>query len=342
VLQRRICILTDGYLDLFSAKTAVGLLRYCPDEVVAVLDQAHAGEKLETLVGVGAGVPIVNSVASALCYRPDHLVLGAVFPGGRLPEAWRTFIVEALAAGMDVVSGLHTRLGDDCELARQAAEGGRRLWDVRAGEAATTVGTGKARQTRAKRILTVGTDCNLGKRLTAIELAGELARRGLRVAFVPTGQTGVMIKGSGVVIDAVVADFVSGTAEEAVLEHGDEDYVVVEGQGALLHPSYSAVALGLLHGVLPDALILCHAPTRRHMRNTDIAMPSLDENVRLHEALLRPIHPARVVGIALNGYGMGERELHEVLSQARVRTGLTVADPVRTGVADLADAVIAG
>lgn len=342
VSKRRICILTDGYLDVFSAKTAVGLLRYCPDEVVAVLDRAHADGNLEDIVGVGAGVPIVDSVRSALRHQPDRLVLGAAIPGGRLPDAWRAIIRAALAAGLDVVNGLHTRLNDDAELARCAADAGRKLWDVRACPGVSTVGTGKARQTRAKRILTVGTDCNLGKRLTAMELVGELARRGLRAEFVPTGQTGVMIRGSGVVIDALPVDFVSGAVEAAVLEHRDADYVVVEGQGALLHPSYSAVTMGLLHGVLPDFLVLCHAPTRRHMRHTDIPIPPLDEVVRLHQAVLQPIHPPSVVGVALNCYGMSEKRFRQVLNQVRTLTGLPVVDPVRTGVADLADAVCAG
>ncbi|MCK4659678.1 MAG: DUF1611 domain-containing protein [Phycisphaerae bacterium] len=341
-MKRRICILTDGYLDLFAAKTAVGLLRYCPDEVVAVLDRQHAGGDLEALVGVGKGVPIVDSLESALQHRPDHLMLGAVFPGGQLPNKWRTAIRDAIAADMDVVNGLHTRLNDDAELAQCAAQAGRKLWDVRACTKRLTVGTGKARQTRARRILTVGTDCNLGKRLTAIELARELARRKLRAEFVPTGQTGVMIHGSGVVVDAVMADFVSGAVEEAVLEHGDADYVVVEGQGALLHPSYSAVTLGLLHGVLPDLLVLCHAPSRKYMRHTDIPIPPLDEIIRLHQAVLQPIHPPRVVAVALNCYGMSTGQRREAFDQAQALTGLPVADPVRTGVAELADAVCAG
>ncbi|MFH0980969.1 MAG: DUF1611 domain-containing protein [Planctomycetota bacterium] len=337
--KRRMCILTDGHLDLYAAKTAVGLLRYCPDEVVAVLDRRHAGEKLETLVGVGAGIPIVDGIASALAYRPEQLVLGVASPGGRLPDAWRTVIREALTAGLDVINGLHVRLNDDMELAACAAEAGRRIWDVRSCTRIFRVGTGRARQTQAKRILTVGTDCNLGKRLTAMELARELSRRRFRAPFVPTGQTGVMICGRGVVVDAVVADFVSGAVEEAVLEHADADFVVVEGQGGLLHPSYSAVTLGLLHGVLPDLMILCHAPTRRHMRHTDVPLPPLDEVLRLYEAMLRPIHPGRVVGIALNGHGMSEREFQAALDRARALTGLPVVDPVRTGVAELADAM---
>jgi uncharacterized NAD-dependent epimerase/dehydratase family protein len=339
--KRRICILTDGFLDVFTAKTAVGLLRYCPEEVVAVVDRAKAGGDLAALVGVGKGVPIVENIAAALAYQPDHLALGAAFSGGRLPDTWRASIRGALAAGMNVINGLHTRLNDDPELARCAADAGRTIWDVRACTKSLNVGMGKARQTRAKRILTVGTDCNLGKKVTSLELVSELRRRGLRAEFVPTGQTGVMICGRGVVIDAVLSDFVSGAVEEAVLECPDADYIVVEGQGALLHPSFSAVTLGLMHGALPDLMVLCGAPGRRHMRHTDIPIPPLDELIRLHEGLLRPIHPSKVVGVALNTFGLSEETYRQALGKARAESGLPVGDPVRAGAGWLADAVCA-
>lgn len=338
--QRRILILTDGHLDIFSAKTAVGLLRYCAEEVVALLDRKHAGKDPGVLLGVGAGVPIVDSVPAALAYRPDTLVLGVAIPGGRLPDVWRGDIRAALAAGMNVVNGLHTKLNDDAELARLAFEAGRHIWDVRTVPPVTQIGTAKARGTRAKRVLTVGTDCNLGKRLTAMELTRELTQRAVLAEFVPTGQTGVMITGRGVVLDAVISDFVSGAIEPEVLAVGDADIVIVEGQGGLLHPSFSAVTLGLMHGVLPDAMILCHAPGRKTMRHTDVAIPPLDEVIRLHEAILKPIHPSKVVGIALNCFGMDETTFQRTLDETRALTGLPVVDPVRTGVAELADALL--
>lgn len=341
-MKRRILILTDGYLDIFTAKTAVGLLRYCPDEVVAVLDRKHAGENLKDLLGVGDGVPIVDSIAAATPLRPEQFVLGVALPGGRLPEVWRNDIRQALAAGMNIVNGLHTRLNDDADLARCAAEAGRTIWDVRAVPPATEVGAGKARHTPATRVLTVGTDCNLGKRLTAMELTRELARRGAQAVFVPTGQTGVIITRRGVVIDAVVSDFVSGVVEREVLAVGDADYVVVEGQGALLHPSFSAVTLGLMHGVLPDMMILCHAPTRKTMRHADVPIPPLDEVIRLHEAILRPLHPSKIVGIALNCFDMDDPTMHRTIEEIHALTGLPVLDPVRIGVSALADAVVGG
>ncbi|UCG16169.1 MAG: DUF1611 domain-containing protein [Phycisphaerales bacterium] len=339
--KKRICILTDGHLDPFDAKTAVGLLRYRPDEVVAVLDPNHAGENLEDLVGCGAGVPIVESIESASRYQPDHLLIGVAPPGGRLPADWRRFIRQGLAAGMNVINGLHDRLGDDPEFAEAAAQRGLTILDVRAVPRPASVGTAKAARTRARRVLTVGTDCNIGKRLTAMELTRALSDRGLRAEFVATGQTGVMITGSGVVVDAVISDFVSGAIEAAILEKGDADCIVVEGQGALLHPSYSAVALGLLHGTLPDRMILCHAPQRKTLRNIDIPIPPLNEVIQLYEAIVRPLHPAKVVGVALNGHGMSDAAISASIEQVRDLTGLPVVDCIRTGVGELADAVCA-
>ncbi len=336
---RRMCILTDGRLDPFNAKTAVGLLRYCPDEVVAVLDREHAGQSLVPLVGCGEGVPVVPDIASAVPHRPDQLVLGVALPGGQLPDEWRGVLKSALEAGMDIVNGLHSRLNRDAELAAVAAQTGRRIFDLRHVSQPTTVGTGKARHTRAKRVLTVGTDCNIGKRVTALELTRELNRRGSRAEFLATGQTGVMISGSGVIVDAVISDFVSGAIEQAVLERGDADYVVVEGQGALLHPSYSAVTLGLLHGTLPDFMVLCHAPARTTMRNTDVPRPPLNDAIALYEAIVRPIHPARVVGVALNSLGLSDAEREQVVQQTREQTGLPVVDSLRTGVAELVDVI---
>ena len=339
--QRRMCILTDGYLDLFTAKTAVGLLRYCPDEVVVVVDSHHAGSDLASLVGCGAGVPVVDSIQAAVGYRPDHLVIGVALPGGRFPDAWRRHILDGLAAGMHVINGLHMHLANDPEILAAAARAQRRIVDVRAVTQPREVGSARARSTRARRVLTVGTDCNLGKRLTAMELTRALQARGVHAEFLATGQTGVMITGSGIVVDAVLSDFVSGAVEAGVLERGDADVVIVEGQGALMHPSYSAVSLGLLHGAVPDRMILCHAPLRGRFRNTDVPLPPLPETIRLYEALLRPLHAGRVAGVALNCHGMAEDAYRETLDRIRSETGLPTVDCIRDGAGVLVDAVLA-
>ena len=338
--KRRICLLTDGRLDIFTAKTAVGLLRYCPDEVVAILDRSHAGENPADVVGCGDGIPIVDSIEAARTYSPNQMLIGVALPGGTLPDGWREILLGALAGGMDVISGLHERLNDDPEFSDAALKHGQTITDVRAVQRPPTVGAAQALGTKACRILTVGSDCNLGKRVTALELVKEMKRRKLNAEFLPTGQTGVMISGRGVSIDAIISDFVSGAVEQGVLSLGDADYVIVEGQGALFHPSYSSVTLGLLHGCLPDKMILCHAPGRQTIRNLKIPMPSLAETIHLYEAAVKPIHPAKVVGISLNCHGMNDSEYKKAVSSIKQETGLPTADSIRDGVGVLVDCVL--
>lgn len=338
--KRRICILADGKLDVFTAKTALGLLRYCPDEIVAVLDREHVGGDLAALVGTGAGVPIVDSIQAATAYKPDQLLIGVALPGGVLPVDYRGFVREAIVAGMDIVNGLHTRLRDDPEFSELAAKHGRKLIDVRIPPAIDHVGNGKARTTRATRVLTVGTDCNLGKRVTASELVREFGRRSVNAEFIPTGQTGVMIAGWGVAIDGVISDFVSGFVEDAVLSKGAADFVVIEGQGSLIHPGYSAVTLGLMHGSLPDYFVLCHAPAREFMRHTDVRVANPQAMIALTEMMLAPIHPSECVGISLNCHGMSDSEAAEQRARIAEETNLPVVDSLRTGVAPLVDKLI--
>lgn len=339
--KRRIVLLVDGFLDVFTAKTAVGLLRYRPDEVVAVIDSAHAGEDLVPIVGTGAGVPIVARLAEVTNLAPNQLILGAVFPGGKLPDNWRRTILEALDAGMDIVNGLHQRLADDKEFAEAAARKGCRIEDVRTPPHVSCVGKARARQTRGKRILTIGTDCNLGKRVTALELTRALEQAGRKAAFIPTGQTGVMTVGRGISIDAVPSDFVAGVVEQAILEFADADFILVEGQGALLHPGFSAVTLGLMHGALPDYLVLCHAPARKTMRNSDIPVASCSKMIELSEAILEPLHPAKTIGISLNCHGMTDEEARAAREATAAETGLTVVDSIKTGVGPLVEWLMA-
>ncbi len=342
--KRRLLLLTSGCLDVLTAKTAVTLLRYCPDEVVAVLDAEHAGQDLAALVDAGRGVPIVDSVEAALPLDPDHLVLGAVFPGGVLPARWRVALIEALSNGMHVINGLHTPVGRDQELAAVASEHGRYIYDLRQVSREYPVGTGRAVTTRATRVLTVGSDCNLGKMVTSVEVGRELAARGRPAEFVATGQTGVMVAGRGEVVDAVKSDFVSGSAEALVLEADETgpDFIIVEGQGALLHPGFSAVTLGLMHGVLPDLMILCHDPSRELMRHTQTPVPPLARLISLHEAILEPIHRSKVVAISLNCFGMPADQIRATIEKVQSETGLPATDCVRTGVAPLVEGLLEG
>ena len=337
--KQRMLILADGRLDLFTAKTTVGLLRYRPDDVVAVLDREHAGGDLEQLVGAGKGVPIVESVEAALPLRPDTFVIGIAPPGGKLPDAWSNIIMAAIRAKMDIVSGLHTSLADVPEFAALAQQHGVNLIDIRKSTDELTVGTGRAADVEARRILTVGTDCNLGKKLAALEITRGLQQRGSDAVFVPTGQTGIMIAGWGIAIDAVLSDYVSGAVEKMILAKQDAEFLVIEGQGSLVSPSYSGVTLGLLHGTLPHDMILCHAPQRKTIRHLTIPLPPVEEHIRLHESILAPLFPSRVIGIALNCFGMSEDELKKTVEALEARTGLPTTDCVRCGPDKLVDAV---
>ena len=339
-MSQKMLILVDGKLDIFTAKTAVSLIRYRPGEVVAVLDRAHAGQDLEAIVGIGHGIPIVASVEESLAHNPDTFVIGVAPPGGQLPDAWAEYIRHAIEAKMNIVSGLHTYLSDRPEFSELAALHDVQIQDIRKTTEDFGVGMARAASTAARRILTVGTDCNLGKKLTALEITGSLRSQDKDAVFLPTGQTGIMIAGWGIAIDSILSDYVSGASEKMVLDHADAEFLVAEGQGALVNPSYSGVTLGLMHGVLPHDMILCHAPQRTTIRHLSIPMPPLAEHIQLHEAVMKPLFPSKVVGIALNCFGMAEDEIQRAVEAAESETELPATDCVRFGAAKLAQALL--
>ncbi|MFP4058518.1 MAG: DUF1611 domain-containing protein [Candidatus Brocadiia bacterium] len=337
---RRVLLLTDGRLGVFTSKTATTILRYRPHDVVALLDRTHAGQDPADIVGVGAGIPIVASVAEAQRYQPRCLLVGIAPPGGGLPDDWRAFLRDAIRQGLDVISGLHLMLGEDPELGPLAAERGVSIHDVRRPPPDIPLGADAARGVAARRILVVGTDCNVGKMAAALEVDAELRRRGRRSRFIATGQTGIMLAGEGIAVDRVVADFVPGAVERMLLAHSHEEALVIEGQGSLIEPAYSGVTLGLMHGSAPDAMVLCHQPGReRLLHHPRVAIPPLAEMIELHERVMAPLHPSRVVGIALNCVHLGEAEARRAVERAEAATGLPATDAVRFGAARLADAV---
>jgi uncharacterized NAD-dependent epimerase/dehydratase family protein len=348
VRPARTVILAEGLFDMEWAKTAACISRYRPESVAAVLDSTQAGRDASEILGFGRGIPVLSDLAEALTLepRPDALVLGIAPQGGGLPEEWRPTIGEAIRSGLDVWSGLHVFLGNDPEFARLAEERGVRLHDVRRPPAGLPVATGRARESRALRLLTVGTDCNVGKMTVAMELVRELRERGLRADFAATGQTGIMIAGRGIAVDAVVSDFVAGAAERLVLDADPSaDVIVVEGQGSLAHPGYSGVTLGLMHGALPQAIILCTRPERRTIyggHHDWVKIPPLDEVIRLHEdamAWVCPDERVHVVAVACNTYGRPHEEARREIRSAEELTGLPATDPIRFGSAKLADAI---
>jgi uncharacterized NAD-dependent epimerase/dehydratase family protein len=251
-------------------------------------------------------------------------------------------LLAALERGLDLWAGLHSLLADDPELSARARARGRRLVDLRAVPETLPVAAARVRSARCRVVLTVGSDCNVGKMTASWELHRALVARGVRSAFVATGQTGILLAGRGLAVDRVVADFVAGAAEALVLEAAaDHDVVIVEGQGSIVHPGYAGVTLGLLHGALPHAMILCHQATRTRIRHGDIAIPPLTDLVRRYEDALAPLRPGRVVALALNTYDLDADEAAFALEGAARAAGLPATDPVRHGPGILVDAVLA-
>ena len=343
----RFLIVADGDFGPMTSKTANSVIRYLPDRTVAVLDRQQAGKTVQEVLGFGGRIPVVGSVREGLALGPTAVLIGIAPQGGRLPDEWRAWLAEALDAGCDLWSGLHTFLSDDPVLAAKAKAGGRRILDLRRPPADLPVASGAAKTVEPYVVLTVGTDCNVGKMTAQLQLARQLNAGGLRTRFVATGQTGIMIEGWGIAVDAVVSDFVAGAAERLVLEGArDADVVLVEGQGSLNHPGYSAVTLGLLHGSCPDAMILCHQSSRQYIGDYREAawlrIPPLSEYIRLYETIGSAVHPTKVIGISLNTYDMTDEEARRACEAASRETGLPATDPVRFDPKPLLDAVRQG
>jgi uncharacterized NAD-dependent epimerase/dehydratase family protein len=340
----RFLILADGEFGPLTSKTANSVIRYLPDRVVAVVDRVTAGKTVQDVLGFGGSTPIVATMAEGLARRPDSVLIGIAPVGGRLPEEWRQWLLSAIDQGCHLWSGLHTFLADDADIVRRAREKGVELHDLRRPPPNLPVASGKAKTVDPFVILTVGTDCNVGKMTSQLQITKSLNARGLRTRFVATGQTGIMIEGWGIAVDAVVADFIAGAAEWLVLEGSrNADIVLVEGQGSLNHPGYSGVTCGLLHGSCPDALILCHQASREYIgdyrKASWLRIPPLSEYVRLYETVAGFVHPTRTIGIALNTFDFTDAQARAACEAATRETGLPCTDPVRFDPAPLVEAV---
>ena len=284
------------------AKTALGVLRYADHEMVAVLDRETAGRRVSDFVPDVQDAPIVEGTADLAADDVDALLIGIAPIGGGFDESWREDVRTALEYDCDVISGLHYFLSEDEEFVRLAEENGCELRDVRKPPEDLTVADGVAGEVDAEIVLTVGTDCSVGKMTTTMELAQAADEAGHDAAVIPTGQTGIMIEGWGNPIDRVVSDFTAGAVEDMILEIGDDhDYLFVEGQGSIVHPAYSAVTCGILHGAMPDKLVLCHAAGREAIHGYEsFALPDLPTYVDLYESLSAPVSGGEVVAGALN------------------------------------------
>lgn len=337
-MSRRLIILTDGYHDSHTAKTAINLLRYKPEEVVAVLDRQASGRTCQDLFGVGGTIPVVARLADAP--QANTLLVGIAPPGGKIPPPWRPIVLEAIAQGLDVVSGLHDFLSDDPEFAAAAKQSGSRLWDVRRNEERDVAQCQGIRE-GCLRIHTVANDCSVGKMVASVEIVRGLKQRGIDAKFVATGQTGILIEGDGCPIDRVIGDFVNGAAEKLVLANQHHEVIVIEGQGSLFHPRYSGVTLGLLHGCAPDGLVLCYEMGRTTIHGMeDIPLAPLEKVRDFYEAAACIRHPCRAIGVAINGGGFTDAEVEAERQRMRTRLGLPVCDVLRHGPDELVDAVL--
>jgi uncharacterized NAD-dependent epimerase/dehydratase family protein len=307
-----------------NAKTAFGLRDWTAE---ACIGQLRFNDK-----SVDLGLPEMSPQQASLA-GAKTLVIGITPPGGQLPVSWHRTILEALQAG------LHQRLSEIAEFATCAAKLGRQIHDVRRSDMQFSVGTGERRSGR--RLLTVGTDCALGKKYTALAIAKAMAARGRNCEFRATGQTGILISGRGVAVDAVIADFMAGAAETLSPANSPDHWDIIEGQGSLFHPAYAGVTLGLLHGSQPDALALCHDPTRKTLNGfPHVPVISLERAIPAYLSATRLTNPGvRFVGVSLNTSRMGEAEAEEILKSTSLALSLPCIDPIRTGVDPIAEAL---
>lgn len=341
--EHRVAILQHSGIRGPFGKTGLVLLRYSEAQIVVVIDDECAGGSLPELTGIRREVPIVASMQEALRYQPQVLVIGIAPPGGALPDAWWQEVKQAVAAGVSVVNGLHTPMAEHPELKSLLREG-QWIWDVRREPQGLNIGTGAARNLPCKRVLTVGTDMAIGKMTVSWEMHLAACRRGMRSAFIASGQTGIILSGDGVPLDAVRVDFASGAVEQAVLRFGsDHDILHIEGQGSLLNPA-STATLPLLRGAQPTHLILVHRAGQRCIRTyPHVPIPPLTEVIRLYETVASAagaFDAAPVVGIALNTAHLNEDEALEAIRQAEDETGLPCTDVIRYGADQLLGTVI--
>jgi uncharacterized NAD-dependent epimerase/dehydratase family protein len=337
-VSERLLILAEGHsADPHHGKTMFGVLRYRRQDVVAILDSEHAGETRD-------GLPVVATVEAALPFNPTAALVGVAPTGGKFPPAWREILTGCIRAGLSIENGLHEMLGDDAELSALAAQHGVELHDLRRPPAGLDCPTGANLDVPAQIVLTVGSDCAIGKMTVSLELDRAAQARGLASLFVPTGQTGIAIAGWGISVDAVVADYVAGAAERLVVEGRERggELLWVEGQGSLIHPAYSGVTLGLVHGSAPHVFVLCHQAGATEIEGyPGASLPPLSKLVALHEMISLQQRKARVACVAVNTRHLAtDDEALVAITAISTETGLPADDPVRFGPDRLLDAVL--
>ena len=337
-MSRKLVILTEGHTNPHTAKTASCLIRYRREDVVALLDSTQAGKTTQDLLGVGGTLPVVSSLEEAA--SANTLLLGIAPPGGKIPKAWRAVILQAIDRGMNVVAGLHDFLNDDAEFVAAARQRGVTLTDVRQNDE-RDIARCQGIRDDCLRILTVGHDCSVGKMVTSVEITESLKRAGHDAKFIATGQTGIMVEGDGCPIDRVISDFVSGAVEKLVIKNQHHKILLIEGQGSLVHPSYSGVTLSLLHGAAPHALILCYEIGREFVTGLEpLRIPPLVKIKELNETMGSIFRPCPVIGIAMNSRRVDDVAAEAERARIRAEFNLPVCDVIRHGPEELVQAVL--
>ena len=336
---KRFAILCHEAFNYIKNKTGNMLIRYRPDEVVAVIDREKIGSTSEEEVGVGGNTPVLGDFNATLHLDPDTLVIGNATQGGFITDEYKAEIINAMNAGCDVISGMHQFLNDDEELKNIAAQKNVKLIDLRMPPDPPHFPTGTWQNRTVPVLLIVGTDCDTGKMTTAWEVAKRLQDRGRKVEFIGTGQTGILLSGSGVPIDAVKADFMAGEIEFLIQNTPkDTELVIIEGQGALTNQFYAGVTLGLMHGAMPDYMLMTHDPSR-DLDVTDFPMVSMQHVMDLHLDLMKVFRESKFIGINLLTFAFDEKKALDVIQKSENEFNIPTTDLIRFGDKGLIDAI---
>ena len=336
----RYAVLVEGLFDHLYAKTGNSMLRYKQDEVVCCIDSMNAGKTTSEVVGVGGHTPIVNNLDEALKLNPDTLLIGVVTEGGYLPDIMRGGVIAAIENGLNIVCGLHHFLADDEEFSQLAKKYKVDLVDLRKPPDSLPFTKGSWKNRKTPVLLTVGTDCDSGKMTSAWEVNHELNNKGIRSKFVGTGQTGILLSGSGVAVDAIISDFIAGTVEAEIDRiNNDCDIIIVEGQGSITHMAYSGVTLGLLHGTMPDFLLMCHEPSRKEDVFNHPIYP-LSETLDLYIQLVEVFKPCRCAGISLITHSEEEAPARNTIQTIKKETRLPTEDIIRFKDGSIVDSIM--
>lgn len=338
----RMVLLAEGRLSSIGLRMVIAALLYIPERIVAVIDSTKEQTSTQEAIGFGGDTPIVHSLEEAMQYKPDSMLIGITPLGGALPETWRAMIHQALDSGLHVVSGLKQRLGKDPEFTALADRKGLRIFDLHHVSKSHQIrAQGSWRRRDVNTILTVGTDSNTGKMTTALMLYREMQRRDMKVAMIGTGPTGILISGRGVSVEDIPSDFINGALEFEIDRAANEgfDFVIVEGQGALTNCGNSPIALGLLHGTMPDAMILCHQPARES-DGYGLPLPSVEDSIRLHEQMIGVFKQANVIAIGLNSMDLNKEDYRLTVTDLQRRTGLLALDTMREPASPMVDTLL--